>query len=415
MQGGANGWDIKDGPNGEKRLDPVLVIMHELTHIMLLDHVGGWSTVDFEEPVCAGDHGKREISLSDINEIRFSLDNVLIETVKPPDLPTCFANAEDKKKFPEDLKAKIDAIKAEIKATSDQLAEETKGGPPEGRIAAERWYASKSRLEFVIAQDNSNLTVLQNRYDEAEAMSLCGHAMRSTTGHPRFELSGSLGGAIATSSFVNRGNFSAGSEDDHMCNHTSQGSSDFSAGLGASAMLAETSLSSNALGSSLALGIDGNFNAFAGSGRPIAGIPGGPFGTDNGSDTFKISDNYMFMFGAWITDQLASGLSLSLTGGLAELNQTVKYNCETYCAVMPGVPAFVASKDNWRAGGYVGGRIATSISLPGFSGATIGLDYKHVFLPSHTTALGNIATRQVNARVSPSMDRVMLRLTVPIA
>jgi hypothetical protein len=415
VQGGVSGWDTKDGSNGEKRLDPVLVIMHELTHIMLLDHIGGCSTVDFEQPVCAGDHVTRTVSLSDINEIRFGLGNVPIETVTPPALPPCFANADAKKEFLAALKAKIDAIKVELKKASEQLAEDTKGGPPGNAAELEKWAANKARLEFEIAQDNSNVTVLQNRYDEAEALGLCGHAMRSITGQPsQFELSGSLGTAIATSRFVNTGNFSAGSEDEHTDNTTNTRGADFSGGLGASMALGVISLPGNSL-STLALGIDANFNAFAGGERTVTGIPGGPFGTDNGDDTFKINDNYLLMFGGWLTERFASGWSLSLTGGLAEFNQTLKYNCDTFCAVTPAVPTFTDSHDTWRTGGYVGGRVAIPISLPGFSGVSIGLDYKHVFLPSYTTTLGGFETRLVSARVSPAMDLVMLRLAVPVA
>lgn len=223
--------------------------------------------------MCAGDHVARTVSLSDINEIRFGLGNVPIETVTPPALPPCFATADTKKEFLKALKEKIDAIQAEIK---------------------------KARLEFEIAQDNSNLTVLQIRYEEAEALGLCGHAMRSITGQPtKFELNGSLGTAIATSNFINTGNFSAGSEDMHTPNNTGTRGTDFTAGLGASATLGGASLPSDAPRSTLAWGIDGNFNVFSGGEQTIAGIPGGPFGTGNGSDTFKINDNYMFTFGAW--------------------------------------------------------------------------------------------------------------------
>lgn len=415
VQGGVNGWDTKDGPNGEKRLDPVLVIMHELTHIMLLDHVGECSTVDLEQPVCAGDHTTRKVSLSDINEIRFGLGNVPIETVEPPVLPPCFATADAKKEFLTELKAKIDSIQDEIKKTNEQLAEDTKGGPPGNANELERWAANKARLEFKIAQDNSNVTVLQARYAEAEALGLCGHAMRSSTGQSaKFELSGSLGSTFATSRFVNTGNFSAGSEDEHTRNNTNMRGTGFTGGLGASAMLGETALSRDASPSSLAWGIDGNFNVFTGGVRTVTGIPGGPFGTISGSDTFKINDNYMFMFGAWITNQLTSGVSFSLTGGLAELNQTIKYHCDIYCAISPASPTFVTSHDLWQTGGYVGGRATMPISLPGLSGVNLGLDYKHVFLPPNTTALGNVSTRLVNARVSSAMDLVMLRLAVPI-
>jgi hypothetical protein len=54
------------------------------------------------------------------------------------------------------------------------------------------------------------------------------------------------------------------------------------------------------------------------------------------------------------------------------------------------------------------------ISLPGLRGANIALDYKHVFFGNYTAALGTIPTRQVNARLSPDMDLVTVRLAVPL-
>jgi hypothetical protein len=54
------------------------------------------------------------------------------------------------------------------------------------------------------------------------------------------------------------------------------------------------------------------------------------------------------------------------------------------------------------------------VALPGFPGANIGIDYKHVFFGNYTTSLGTVATRHVNARLSPDMDLVTLRLAAPI-
>jgi hypothetical protein len=51
---------------------------------------------------------------------------------------------------------------------------------------------------------------------------------------------------------------------------------------------------------------------------------------------------------------------------------------------------------------------------PGFPGASIGIDYKHVFFGNYNVALGTIPTRQVNARLSPDMDLVTVRLAMPI-
>jgi hypothetical protein len=128
-------------------------------------------------------------------------------------------------------------------------------------------------------------------------------------------------------------------------------------------------------------GVDGNVYFFAGGDGRITGIPGGPFGTATGIDTFRISNNVMFTLGGWITAPIAPSWSVSLTGGFAELNQTA-----------PATPAFTASQDRWVAGGYVGGRLAMPMALPGLPGANIGLDYKHVFFGNTTASLGTAVT-----------------------
>ena len=162
-------------------------------------------------------------------------------------------------------------------------------------------------------------------------------------------------------------------------------------------------------------GIDGNVYFFAGGDQNITGIPGGPFGTATGSDSFKISNNVLFTAGAWITAPLMQGWSVSVTGGFAELNQTIKYSCSTFCAVPAAVPAFTASQDKWVPGGYVGGRLTTPLVIPGLPvGSNIAIDYKHMFMDSYTVALGTQATRQVGVKVSPDMDLVTVRLGVPL-
>ena len=162
-------------------------------------------------------------------------------------------------------------------------------------------------------------------------------------------------------------------------------------------------------------GVDGNVHFFAGGDQKITGIPGGPFGTATGTDSFKISNNYMFTAGGWITVPLTPAWSVSLTGGFAELNQTVKYNCVSFCNVAPATGQFTASQDKWVPGGYVGTRLTTPVVIPGLPvGTNIGIDYKHVFLESYTVSLGTQATRQVGVKVSSDMDLVTVRLAVPL-
>lgn len=162
-------------------------------------------------------------------------------------------------------------------------------------------------------------------------------------------------------------------------------------------------------------GVDGNVYFFAGGDQKFTGIPGGPFGTATGSDSFKVSNNVMFTAGAWITAPITQAWSVSLTGGFAELNQTIKYSCSTFCAVAPATGAFTASQDKWVTGGYVGGRVTMPVAIPALpAGTNIGIDYKHVFFGSYNVALGTVATRQVNARMSPDMDLVTLRFGIPL-
>ena len=256
-----------------------------------------------------------------------------------------------------------------------------------------------------------------------------------------------IGTSSTSTSFVTTGSGSAGVGDPVTDNKVNPSGTGFVGGVGASAALGElTNPFSGATGgtnpitryapeaknayaayfplkappkpqtprSMLTWGVDGNVYFFAGGDQTITGIPGGPFGTATGIDTFRISNNYMFTVGGWITAPITPTWSVSLTGGLAELNQTVTYNCVTFCAVAPATPAFTASQDRWVTGGYIGGRLAMPVALPGFPGANIGIDYKHVFFGNYNVSLGTVATRQVNARLSPDMDLVTLRLGVPI-
>ncbi len=122
----------------------------------------------------------------------------------------------------------------------------------------------------------------------------------------------------------------------------------------------------------------------------------------------------MLTAGAVVTVPITPTWRASLTGGFADLNQTVKLDCVTFCAVLPATPAFTASQDSWVPGGYIGARLATPFTVPGLPTGTIGIDYKHVFFGNYNVALGTIATRQVNAQLSPDMDLVTVRLAVPI-
>jgi hypothetical protein len=186
VSGGASGWDVADGQNKEKRQDPVLTIMHEMTHVMLLDHAtNACSATDFEEPVCAGDHGNRPPSPSDINQIRFAhgVGIVLLPTVTPPDLPRkgCFDTQEQKTEYLADLQKQIDKIRPGLKQAQDELADDNKPGNAvkQGQPGFREWVEKTTLLEFRIQQDQANIDVLQERYEEAKGKDICGHGMRT--------------------------------------------------------------------------------------------------------------------------------------------------------------------------------------------------------------------------------------------
>src|SRR6267142_548534 len=67
-------------------------------------------------------------------------------------------------------------------------------------------------------------------------------ATNVTGGRTTFEVNGSLGTGFGTGSFVNTGNFSAGSEDPHDENSTGTRGTAFAIGIGVSATLAEAPL-----------------------------------------------------------------------------------------------------------------------------------------------------------------------------
>jgi hypothetical protein len=161
------------------------------------------------------------------------------------------------------------------------------------------------------------------------------------------------------------------------------------------------------------IGFDGNVYFFSGVHSTINGIPGGPGITPTGNDSFNIKDKYLFTMGAVINVPINATWTAALTGGFAEADESVTYNCGTYCTT-GGVTPFSASHDTWLPGGYVGGRIETSLAIARWPGSTISFDYKHVMLASESVALGSPATRQVTMGVSGAIDLFTVRFAVPL-
>jgi hypothetical protein len=163
----------------------------------------------------------------------------------------------------------------------------------------------------------------------------------------------------------------------------------------------------------ISFAIDGDVYFFGGDKSTINGIPGGPFGTATGSDSFGLRDNYLFTIGGAVRWQVSAMMSFAVTGGFAEANKTVTYNCATYCA-LAGVPSYSNSATVWLPGGYVGGRLEIPLGIAALPGAQIGFDYKHVFLSSEKLTVGSVAQGTiVGLNVSQGFDLFTVRLAVP--
>ena len=161
-------------------------------------------------------------------------------------------------------------------------------------------------------------------------------------------------------------------------------------------------------------GVEGNVYAFAGVNSTIHGIPGGPFGTATGNDSFNIKDKYLFTGGAFLKVPITATWSAALTGGVALVDKQVTYNCFTYCAVAPATPSFSNSQDVWLPGAYVGGRIQMPLAIAAWPGTTLGFDYKHVFLASQNVTVGNVTTRWVTLNVAQDIDLFTATLAIPL-
>jgi len=164
----------------------------------------------------------------------------------------------------------------------------------------------------------------------------------------------------------------------------------------------------------ITFGVDTAITFFDGNGGSFNGIPGGPFGTAAGTDTLVVKDNFMFTVGGVINVPVFPGLSVGVTGGFAELNQTVKFNCTGggYCGAVPAATPFTASDDTWIPGAYFGGKV--SVPIPLVPGATLGVDVKRVLFGNQTSTPGN-PQRILGVNTTPNMTIVTGVLQFPIS
>jgi hypothetical protein len=86
-------------------------------------------------------------------------------------------------------------------------------------------------------------------------------------------------------------------------------------------------------------GVEANAYFFAGDGSTIEHIPGGPGSTPTGTDNFNVRDSFLFTAGGWVAVPISQTWRVALTGGFAEADIAMKYNCGTYCTT-GSIPTF---------------------------------------------------------------------------
>ena len=164
----------------------------------------------------------------------------------------------------------------------------------------------------------------------------------------------------------------------------------------------------------LNVGAEVGITGFGGVNSTVIGITGGPFGTDNGKDTFKYKDNWALTAGGVVSFPIMQAMTASLTGGFALVNKTATYNCVTFCDVAPSYPQFSDSHDVNLPGWYLGAGFSVPFNPPGFFPGTIGVDYKHLFLNDKDVTFGTLPTRMVNQNFSQDINMVSARVSWPL-
>ena len=175
VEGGHQGWDT----TGAKTLDPVLVVMHELTHAMRLSHNDdeGWNDgrtpFYFERPVPPGVH-TGTISADDLTQTALGAANGKPAANFHYALPPCFADEAARKKAKDDL----EKIMARFQEIIDGAGADLVGEP------------DKARQKGLYAQGKqavSNLEAARETMKALLALKLCPpeesktqHAMRDT-------------------------------------------------------------------------------------------------------------------------------------------------------------------------------------------------------------------------------------------
>ena len=156
LEGGHRGWDT----SGAATLDPVLVVMHELTHAMRLSHsdAEGWNdgrtAFYYERPVAPGVHSGA-VSADDIKQTHLAaVDGKPAANFHYP-LPACFADeaARDKaaselKKIMAQFQETIDTVDAALVGEHDP--DRQKGLYARGKQAVSNLEAARETLKALV-------------------------------------------------------------------------------------------------------------------------------------------------------------------------------------------------------------------------------------------------------------------------
>jgi Matrixin len=131
VKGPDGGWGTQDGP-GEVTLDPVLVMEHELSHALGLDHTPRCARGNVEEPICAGDHGSikgRVPSANDIAEVKKAIAFTQASVKKAKEAGETKHNSHARKPLSEDDPRYMEDFKGQ-ETTAPPPPSTDEGGPP---------------------------------------------------------------------------------------------------------------------------------------------------------------------------------------------------------------------------------------------------------------------------------------------
>ena len=159
VSGGYMGW----GEKGATTLDPVLVIMHEMTHAMRLDHAAGagWSTGNLEEPIGVGKHDGRTPSADDITQASASATDGKLPPTVSYTLLQCYPDAKA-------LAKALDELRKMRKTARDEYDAAAKITTPRPRESGE----NSGQYNLYLEEFNAGNTEAKATAAKAQAQAL---------------------------------------------------------------------------------------------------------------------------------------------------------------------------------------------------------------------------------------------------